>query len=96
MKAVIGDDGMIGNADQIVDEGRRRLTPEQVLAHDSNRHLGKQELGAAQFVDALSPEGQLGEFCDAGLDLPGLRRNPIAQMLRPSGLTEIVAVIEQQ
>ena len=67
-----------------------------MLAHGSNRHFGKQELGAAQFVRALSPEGQVGEFCDARLDLPGLRRNPIAQMLRPSGLTEIVAVVEQQ
>lgn len=28
VKAVIGDDGVIGNADQIVDERRRRLAAE--------------------------------------------------------------------
>jgi len=92
----VGDNGVIGDADQLIDDRWRRLATSQMLLHRGNRHLGEKELSAAQFTGAVATEDEAGKPAYSGLDLPGLRSNPVAELLWPAGLTEIVTVVEQQ
>src|SRR5437016_2227520 len=91
--AVVGNDSVVGNPDQLVDDRRRHLAALQMLAHGADRQFRQQELGAANFVAAGATKHQLGEAREAGFHMPGLRRDAVAQSLGPAALQEIIAVI---
>lgn len=95
LSAVIGDDGVIGGADQLIDERWRRLAASQMLLYCGDQHLGKKELSAPQLTRAVATEDQAGKSAHSSLDLSILRGNPVAELLWPARLTEIVSVVEQ-
>src|SRR5947208_5560583 len=94
--AVVGNDSVVGNPDQLVDDRRRLLAALQMLAHGADRQFRQQELGAANFVAAGATKYQLSEAREAGFHMPGLRCDAVVQSLGPAALQEIIAVIEQQ
>src|SRR5947208_1142058 len=51
--SMVGDDGAIGGADDLVNEWRRRLAAYEVLAHDGDGKLGDQKLRETHFLAAL-------------------------------------------
>src|SRR5438046_10248074 len=83
---VVLDSRGVGEADQLVDNRRRRFAAIEMLANGADRHLGQQELRAAQLVPPGASEDQTGEAREAGLHPLGLRRDPVAQRRRPPAL----------
>src|SRR5881398_2728142 len=89
--AVIRDDGVVSDPNEIVDDRRRFFAAQQMLTHRADRYLRDQELRAAHLVLADAAEDQAGEPRETGLHACGLRGNPVAQRIRPTALQKIVA-----